>query len=74
MFEIDESKIKEIYHDIIILFETENINSANDLLSEGARLLCISKNPPKSDHAAVYILGWPEQNGELPLRIKRYGV
>jgi len=74
MCELTKDQIKEIYDDIIMLFETESVNSANYYLSEGARLLCISKNPPEADSAAIYILGWPEECGEPPLRVKRYGI
>lgn len=74
MCDLDETKIGKVYHDIVTLWETDSINSANRLLEFKARLLCISQNPPDSDTPAVYILGWPEENGEIPLEILRYGV
>lgn len=67
---IEESKLKEIYHDIRKVFETENVDEANRLLSEGARLLCFCKNAPDYDYSGMYILGWPESAGELPTHLK----
>lgn len=74
MCDLEEQEIRRIYHDITCLWETDNKNSAQRLLDLGARLLCISANPPDADTPAVYILGWPEGKGEVPLEIKRYGI
>ena len=67
MFDLDESQIRKIYHDITCLWETDNKNLAQRLLDFSARLLCISANPPDADTPAVYILGWPEDKGERHL-------
>lgn len=73
MCDLDESQIRKVYHDITALFETDSINDAQRYLDFGARLLCISPNPPDADTPAVYILGWPEEKGEVPLPLQRYG-
>ncbi len=70
--QIDESKIKEIYHDVEFLFETENVDEANRILNEGARLLCFCKNPPDYDCSGMYILGWPKSAGDVPSHLKKH--
>ena len=74
MCDLNEEQIRKIYHDITTLFETDSINSANRLLGFGARLLCISENPPEASTPCVYVLGWPEEKGDVPLEVKRYGA
>lgn len=60
------SEVKEIYGDIVKIFETENSDAANRLLDEGARLLCFCKNPPDFNYSGMYILGWPKSAGKPP--------
>jgi hypothetical protein len=65
MCDIAKEQIREIFHDIKYLWETEFTDEANDKLAKGARLLCVNKNPLESEKAFSYVLGWPENAGEF---------